>query len=162
MNALTIREYTEAYAEDVLDLILGIQQTEFGIPISREDQPDLDDIRNFYQAGDGNFWVALHDGRVVGTISLKDIGDRAGALRKMFVGAAYRGSPYRAGQQLLDVLTAWARERGMRSIYLGTTEKFLAAHRFYEKNGFVAVLREELPESFPLIAVDTRFYSLCL
>lgn len=43
-------------------------------------------------------------------------------------------------------------------MWLGTTERFLAAHRFYEKNGFVLVDRSALPASFPLMAVDSRFY----
>ncbi|MEE4944850.1 hypothetical protein V2K24_05085 [Pseudomonas alliivorans] len=44
----------------------------------------------------------------------------------------------------------------------GTTDKFLAAHRFYEKHGFSEVARGNLPESFPLMAVDSRFYVLGL
>ena len=48
----------------------------------------------------------------------------------------------------------------MRRIYLGTTEAFTAAHRFYEKNGFHRVERAALPQSFPVMAVDTRYYQL--
>jgi hypothetical protein len=33
-----------------------------------------------------------------------------------------------------------------------------AAHRFYEKNGFVEIAKEQLPESFPLMRVDNRFF----
>ena len=45
---------------------------------------------------------------------------------------------------------------------LGTTDKFLAVHRFYEKNGFRAVPPEDLPPEFPRMAVDTRFYAITL
>ena len=48
----------------------------------------------------------------------------------------------------------------VREVYLGTTAKFLAAHRFYEKNGFVEIDHSELPESFPVMVVDTKFYRL--
>ena len=48
------------------------------------------------------------------------------------------------------------------AVYLGTTAKFLAAHRFYEKNGFREIAREALPDSFPVMAVDTKFYTLAL
>lgn len=160
MTAIAIREHTERDTEEVADLILGIQKGEYGVPVTREGQPDLFDVRNFYQTGNGNFWVALHDGAVVGTISLKDIGNGQAALRKMFVAPAYRGAPHRVGQRLLDVLFLWARERMVREVFLGTTEKFLAAHAFYEKNGFSAVSKEALPENFPVMAVDTRFYRL--
>ncbi|MDA2424244.1 GNAT family N-acetyltransferase, partial [Bacillus cereus] len=43
-------------------------------------------------------------------------------------------------------------------IYLGTTVKFLAAHRFYEKNGFESVSIDELPKNFPVLQVDKKFY----
>ncbi|SBW09642.1 Acetyltransferase, N-acetylglutamate synthase [uncultured delta proteobacterium] len=161
MGIVTVREYDDSFKEAVINLILGIQRKEFGVPVTREGQPDLSAIPDFYQTGNGNFWVALHDGAVAGTVSLKDIGNGQGALRKMFVGPAYRGAPYRTGQQLLDVLLEWARGRGVRDIYLGTTEKFLAAHRFYEKNGFAPFPKELLPENFPLMSVDTRFYRRC-
>jgi RimJ/RimL family protein N-acetyltransferase len=51
-----------------------------------------------------------------------------------------------------------AEGKGLRELYLGTTEKFLAAHRFYEKNGFGRVGLESLPEAFPRMFLDTRFY----
>lgn len=38
----------------------------------------------------------------------------------------------------------------------------LAAHRFYEKNGFRELARSELPERFPVMAVDSKFYGLSL
>ena len=50
--------------------------------------------------------------------------------------------------------------KGIREIYLGTTPKFLAAHRFYEKNGFAEIGKESLPEAFPIMSVDTKFYMM--
>jgi hypothetical protein len=48
----------------------------------------------------------------------------------------------------------------VKEVFLGTTEKFLAAHRFYERNGFQQIPATELPPAFPKMAVDTRFYRL--
>ncbi|MGO7422080.1 GNAT family N-acetyltransferase, partial [Rhizobium ruizarguesonis] len=42
--------------------------------------------------------------------------------------------------------------------FLGTTDKFVAAHRFYEKNGFTEIAKSALPRTFPLMAVDSKFY----
>ncbi|XHR98338.1 hypothetical protein ACFJIV_24075 [Mucilaginibacter sp. UC70_90] len=50
----------------------------------------------------------------------------------------------------------------MTDIYLGTVEMLKAAHRFYEKNGFTRLAKQDLPESFPLMAADTIFYQLHL
>jgi len=158
-------EITPFASEDhggVLDLILPIQQVEFGIKITAEDQPDLRVIPEFYQTGTGGFWLAKSGGRVVGTIGLRDIGNQEAALRKMFVAAAYRGPAFGTAGKLLTALLAAAAGHGIRTIFLGTTDQFVGAHRFYEKNGFVRIDRRELPETFPLMAVDTRFYALRL
>ena len=105
--------------------------------------------------------MAEDNGVVVGTIALIDIGAGQGALRKMFVHKDYRGAKQTA-KKLLDVLLNWSREQGLREIYLGTTVKFLAAHRFYEKNGFVEMAKEQLPSAFPVMKVDSRFYKYTL
>ena len=160
IEEITVREYEDKFKDDIIDLILEIQQKEFGLSLTKESQPDLSDVKNFYQTGNGNFWIALCERRLVGTLSLKDIGNRQAALRKMFVHSAYRGGRYKTAQILLDHLLGWARERGLKDIYLGTTEKFLAAHRFYEKNSFDRVPPDRLPPNFPLMKVDTRFYHL--
>jgi GNAT superfamily N-acetyltransferase len=157
---IEINRYAETHRHGVLDLILPIQQVEFGIPISLSDQPDLLEIPAFYRRGLGNFWVALAGGEVVGTIALLDIGNTEGALRKMFVKAPYRGAQHGVARRLLDALLAWCDVQRLERIYLGTTDKLRAAHRFYEKNGFRRVDRHELPAAFPLMPVDNMFYRL--
>jgi N-acetylglutamate synthase-like GNAT family acetyltransferase len=161
-KVIEIIPFAPQHVKDVGALIVGIQRDEFQIPITLEDQPDLQDIPAFYQQGAGNFWVAVSEDEVVGTVALLDLGNHQGALRKMFVHADYRGPGHGVSARLLDSLLEWSRARGGREIYLGTTEKFLAAHRFYERNGFQRVPADELPPTFPKMAVDTRFYRLAL
>ena len=161
MHMLTVVPFVSTQTRDVVDVILPIQR-EFGIDVTIEQQPDLLDIPGFYQKGVGNFWVALVDDKVVGTIALLDIGRRQGALRKMFVRSEHRGATAGVAKLLLATLLAWCEDKALREIYLGTTAKFLAAHRFYEKNGFVEIDKNLLPSAFPIMAVDTKFYTLTL
>lgn len=125
---IQIEPFSTKFQEQVSELILAIQQNEFEIPITLEKQPDLQNIGNFYHKGHGNFWVALDGNRVVGTIALIDIGNHQTALRKMFVHKEYRGKATQTAVLLLQALFQWAQEYGVKEIYLGTTEKFLAAH----------------------------------
>jgi N-acetylglutamate synthase-like GNAT family acetyltransferase len=155
---IIVRPFIKPDQDQVIALISHIQQNEFNIPITPEEQPDLKDIDNFYQTKNGNFWVALHEEAVVGAIALLDIGHKQAALRKMFVKAEYRGKEIGTAGMLLETLLDWAENRNLREIYLGTTPKFLAAHRFYEKNNFILVPKENLPPAFPVMTVDTRFY----
>ena len=150
--------FSMTHQAGVIDVILPIQQSEFGMSITLEDQPDLCDIPGFYQHGSGTFWVALYGTRVVGTISLLDIGSAQGALRKMFVHAEHRGPNHQVARQLLETLMAWCHEKQVREVFLGTTAKFVAAHRFYEKSGFAEIPQTDLPAAFPVMSVDTKFY----
>lgn len=157
-----IRTFEPRDAAAVAAVILPIQQVEFGIPITLDAQPDLRNIENYYQHGRGNFWVAELDRQIVGTIALLDIGNNDAALRKMFVAAPFRGREFGVAQRLLGELITWATRHGVKNVYLGTTASFLAAHRFYEKSGFVEVDRSGLPERFPVMAVDSKFYTVSL
>ena len=156
---IEIVPFAPKHMEGAGALIVGIQRDEFQIPITLEDQPDLRDIPAFYQRSAGNFWVAIsEEGEVVGTVALLDLGNHRGALRKMFVRASHRGAGHGVSGRLLETLLEWSRARKVKEVYLGTTEKFLAAHRFYERNGFQRIAEKELPQNFPKMAVDTRFY----
>jgi N-acetylglutamate synthase-like GNAT family acetyltransferase len=55
-------------------------------------------------------------------------------------------------------LIDWARYKEFTEIFLGTTEKFTRAQRFYEKNGFEEIEKQELPATFPVMEVDIKFY----
>jgi N-acetylglutamate synthase-like GNAT family acetyltransferase len=159
---MQISTYQPEHRTAIIDLILPIQREEFGSTITLDDQPDLLNIPAVYQQGNGNFWVALDDEQVIGTIAAIDIGNQQLALRKMFVAAPYRGQAIGMGLQLLNTLCSWAIERGVREVYLGTIETFKAAHRFYEKHGFQRIAPKDLPATFPVMALDTRFYRLSL
>lgn len=153
-----IAVYTNDYKQGILDLILPIQTEEFNVAITAGDQPDLQDIPGYYQQDAGNFWVAIIDNTVIGSIALSDIGNQQGALRKMFVHKDYRGAAYGVAQALLNTLLSWAKEKELQEIWLGTTDKFHAAHRFYEKNHFQRVAVDSLPVNFSRMAVDSIFY----
>ena len=155
---MDVLEYEPKNERDVIDLILDIQTNEFGIQINEDQQPDLKNIPNIYQKGNGNFWVSIHQNNVIGTISLLDIGNDQVALRKMFVHLGFRGKEFGISSALLRQALKYAREKSVKSVYLGTTAEFIAAHKFYEKNGFVEVSKVDLPAKFPVMAVDSKFY----
>lgn len=153
-----IIHYVDQNVDEIVDLITTIQIKEFGVATSAAKQPDLRDIRGFYQTGSGNFWLAYEDEELVGTIALKDVGNGIGALRKMFVKKAYRGRERGIAAALMRTLLEWSRKNGVEEIYLGTVECYHAAHRFYEKMGFTEVRLDLVPDSVPLMDVDRKYY----
>jgi N-acetylglutamate synthase-like GNAT family acetyltransferase len=158
MENVNVEIYSSVHQQEVVNLILPIQQVEFGVPITLTQQPDLTDIENFYQKNNGNFWVALHKGNVVGTIALIDIGNGQVALRKMFVAPAYRGKEFKTGQLLLDSALQWMQQKKCSQVFLGTLEQFQAAQKFYRKNGFEEIPKSSLPPTFPAMKLDNTFF----
>jgi len=152
--------FSSGFTDQVVSMIVNIQKNEFNLPITANDQPDLFEIPTFYQKGNGNFWVAIHNDKVVGTIAIIDIGNKQVALRKMFVHKDYRGKSTGTAHILFDSLLSWSKEKNIQSIYLGTTEKMHAAQQFYVNKGFEEINKSELPDSFPIMGVDSKFYLL--
>lgn len=161
-TAPTIRMIDNQFCQQVIDIILPIQQIEFNVPITIEDQPDLHDIEaNYHQTG-GGFWGAMVDGELVGTIALIATGHQAGAIRKMFVKKDFRGKELGLAQQLLNQLIAYCKTNQITDLYLGTVNKLAAAIRFYERNNFKQIKKTDLPSYFPVMNADNVFYHLHL
>lgn len=156
---MKIRPFRPADQDAVVALVVSIQRDEFGFAVAAADHADLLDVRHHYQQRAGNFWVATDQGAVVGSVGLLDIGQGEGALRRMFVAPSHRGGVRGTAAALLDACLTWARAHGSTRVLLGTTERFAAAHRFYEKAGFRRLEPSDLPARFPRMALDTRFYA---
>lgn len=130
-------------------------QDEFEIPFRNPNGKQISDI-----ADDENlFWVAVNENRVLGTIGLSRIDDSNAFLRHLFVEKEARGEQGVA-KALLETALDKARDLKYESLYLGTMEQFRAAQRFYDKNNFICIPREALPEKMPVSPMDTLFYLL--
>lgn len=99
---------------------------------------------------------------MIGTIALVKFDNKAGAIRKMFVKKEYRGKEYKIAQQLIETLITYSKENGINNLYLGTVSILEAALRFYERNNFIRIDKEKLPEKFPLMNADNVFCHLTL
>lgn len=159
---LVIKPVDNQYSNAIVDLILNIQQNEFNVAITIEDQPDLLNITNFYHAGGGSFWGCFINDELVGTIALIKFESNTGAIRKMFVKKEFRGKEFSIAQKLLETLIEYCQQNKIDDLYLGTVSILEAALRFYEKNDFVRIDKGELPKTFPLMAPDNVFCHLNL
>ncbi len=159
-TAPVIRPIHNKYCQEIIDIILPIQQKEFNVPVTLEDQPDLQDIDTNYHRTGGGFWGGFIQEELAGTIALISIGHRAGAIRKMFVKKEFRGKEYGIAQQLLEELVAYSKSVQITDLYLGTVDKLAAARRFYERNHFKEIKKTDLPSYFPLMNADNVFYHL--
>ncbi len=138
---ISILPYSPAFKDEVRDVIgktlVDISVIDASVlPI---DDPDLEKIEEIY-FGKGRFWVALEDGRVIGTVAIRDLGEQVATLNRMFVKVDHHGSG--VGQRLFDEAMGFAQEQGFTKVVLNTHELMGRAHRFYERNGFVRVSKQ--------------------
>ncbi|MEG3086908.1 GNAT family N-acetyltransferase [Sphingomonas sp. PB4P5] len=140
--------------DEVAALILSIQNDEAGLNLTVADQPDLLDVAASYR--DGGFWIAQHDGSIVGTIGLLNHGGR-GALKKFFVAPEHRGPGGPAMQLFTAVLNA-ARARGHHDLFLDTPSVASRSHAFYRRVGFVECSRSTLPRDYQFPDRDSLIF----
>lgn len=103
-----IQCFESKYQSEVIDLIERIQVGEFNIPIDEKQREELQSISRSFQKDKGNYWVALFNEKVIGTIAVIDIGHKAFELRDVFIDREYRGAGF--AKQLLDTVLAWSKE----------------------------------------------------
>src|SRR5215212_9600716 len=129
---MSIVPYEPTYADGFRSLVADTLR-EFGFELDATLDSDLDDPAAAYAA----LWVALDADDVVGSVALRDIGDRVVELKRMYLRPEQRGQ--RIGKSLLGLALEWARAHDVDRVRLDTSERMLAAQRLYETHGFERV-----------------------
>jgi len=98
--------------------------------------PELRALATYFAEAGGALWVAERDGQIIGMAATRPLADDgAFEVCKVYVAATARGTGL--AHALLDAVEAHARAAGAQRLVLWTDTRFAAAHRFYEKRGFV-------------------------
>ena len=138
-----VERYTGGRDGDVAAMVLAIQNGEYGLDLTIDEQPDLADIPRAY--ADGGFWIAIGaDDAVIGSIGLLRYGARQGVLKKFFVPALHRGAS------------------GPASALYGQLIGFARSHGFYRRAGFEVIDRGGLAEGYRFPDRDSLVFHLKL
>ncbi len=98
--------------------------------------PELRALATYFGTAGGALWAAERDGRVIGMAATRPMRqDEAWEVCKVYVAKEARGSGL--AHALLDAAEGHARAAGAVRLVLWTDTRFEAAHRFYEKRGYV-------------------------
>jgi RimJ/RimL family protein N-acetyltransferase len=160
LQKVVIEEYSDDYKEQARDLIFDVYENEMN-KFSKSGRLDLNNIQESYQKGNGNFWVALYGGKVVGTIGLTNQGEGVAGLHRFCVAKEFRGKGLSG--ELFHNFIKFALAHGYKKVFLGTWEGAKAANNFYVKNGFER--RDSIPEGLTdssRFINDKVFYELDL
>jgi putative acetyltransferase len=136
VNAMELRPIT---AVDVPQAVELVRRTlaEFGLTFGEGSATDrqLHGLPGSYRDEGGEFFVAVEEGRVLGTAGVARLGPSLYEVRKMYLEPEARGRGL--GQQLLDACLAFCRAAGAKTVVLDTKHEMTRAIAFYERNGFV-------------------------
>ncbi len=147
---ISIKPFKSEYQKEI-DHMLEHISGEFETSIFNNEKPSKALSYNQY-------WVAFHKEELIGTIAILNIEKGCSVLKNMFVKKEFRGKAFNVGGKLLQNVFTWCSNENIHSVYLGTMKQFIAAQKFYEKNGFQKIGKSELPESFIQNPIDSIFY----
>ena len=97
------------------------------------------------------FWVAEHQGHLVGVAGMERYGD-SGLLRSVGVAREWRGTG--VGRTLVERVLDEGRAAGVRDVYLLTT----TAEHYFPRLGFACVDRQSVP---PALQASAEFTGAC-
>lgn len=133
----TLRPGRDADAEGFIALIGACWAEYPGCVLDVDGElPELRALATYFAQQGGALWVAEEDGAVAGMVATRPLReDQAWEICRMYVAKAQRGSGL--AQRLLSAAEDHARAAGAQRLVLWTDTRFDAAHRFYEKRGYV-------------------------
>jgi putative acetyltransferase len=102
--------------------------------IEPSDEEQLADPQAHFLADGGQIFVALHDGKVIGTCAAIPHGIGEYEIAKLAVAAEFRGQGI--ARRLVERCIAYVREQNVRRIILVSNSQLQAALRLYESLGF--------------------------
>ena len=137
-----IRKCHQDDQRDVKNLIVKIMQEEFPKESSSFPVEDLNHITSSYGKLGEAFFVASANGKIIGTVGVKQEDKRTALLRRLFVDPQYRRQ--KIGHQLVDRAIEFCREVGYDELIFKTTSTMDGAVKLCEKKGFVPKAKLDL------------------
>ena len=136
---VTIRKCQEDDQKEIRNLIVGIMAQEFPKEAATFPTDDLENISASYGKLGEAFFVASTNGKIVGTVGIKQEDKRTALLRRLFVDSKYRRK--KIGSQLIERAVQFCREVGYHELIFKTTSTMANAVQLCEQKGFVPKAR---------------------
>ena len=127
----------------------------FGLPFEAKVAAQLGEFALALPHGDARLFLATDGAEIIGSIAIDGRIREDARLRWFIVAEHARGG---LGRRLLDTALAFARERGLPRLTLGTFAGLDAARRLYEGAGFA--LTHEAPAASWGVTVTEQVFTL--
>ncbi|MBN2302571.1 MAG: GNAT family N-acetyltransferase [Lentisphaerae bacterium] len=132
---IKIRKLEPGDEDKIKDFINGIMTDEFSVENSAYAYEDLNNVMEHYGGDRELFLVAEEeDGKVIGTLAIKEDGPDTALLRRVLVDKKYRGKGY--GGMLLKQAMDFCFDHNYKNVSFRGTDRMQTALRLCLKNGF--------------------------
>ncbi len=141
-DSLEIVDFSDDWAKDFA--ALNYEWIEKYFAVEEHDREILDRPREFVIDPGGQIFMAIIDGQAAGTVALIPDGEDIMELTKMAVSPNFQGLGI--GGKLMARCIEYAKEPGIKTVFLESNRKLAPALNLYRKFGFVEVPGH--PDSF--------------
>ena len=141
---MQIRTFENKDADSARDLIISILSNEYPFDKSVYKNSDLSDISQAYGGKRDAFFVMESDGKIVGTVGVKEDSEDIALIRRLFVIPSYRQKGY--GSLLLDKAICSCKDFNFKHIAFRTTGKMIQAINLLKKMNFKEVEKINLDD----------------
>jgi GNAT superfamily N-acetyltransferase len=131
---INIRRVKSDDTEHVKSLIHGIMDGEFARVRHAFQYHDLDNPCEHYKGNRQIFLVGEKDGKIIGTVAIKEEGPETAQLKRVYVHKEYRGKGY--GEKLLSKAMEFCFENNYKTVKFRGTDKMQEALQLCVRNGF--------------------------
>lgn len=128
-------EYEKKYENELMKFILDICVKEFGI--DEYEQALINHVK------DNEFiktWLVVENKQIVATICYSERSNEIAEIKKLYIKESHRRNGL--GKILVDKAVEHIKKCNYKSIYVGTSDHFKNAIKFYKKYGFEYIFDE--------------------
>jgi putative acetyltransferase len=141
-----IREARDEDAERLIELIEACYSEYDGCVLRVDDEaPELRKIATSHLQKGGRFWVAEHNGDLVGSAGMLPGSNGVIEMKKLYVAKDAR--KIGLGARLCSLIEVEAMSRGADAVELWSDTRFEDAHRLYERRGYKRGKTRELHDA---------------
>ena len=151
LNDIKIIQYNNKYKDLINNFINECMYTFINRPYKKRE--GVLNIEEYYLNNNGNFWIALYNNKIIGTIALENRGN-VGILKRFYVDRDYQHLG--VGTSLYNIFETYVKnETNINTLYLACGQILNNAHKFYIKNGWMQIPKLEVEMH---VASDDDFF----
>ena len=139
---MQVRIFERKDNDNVKNLIVSILTTEYPFDKSVYENSDLSDISNAYGGKRDGFLVLENEGKILGTIGIKEDSTETALIRRLFVDPSCRRKGY--GALLLEKGISHCKRNNFTHIVFRTTGRMAQAINLLKKTNFKEVEKIDL------------------